>query len=189
MQEKQDMQEKQEKIPGCAEGMTPEQFLKKASPEMADFMKERVEATKLSPSFCEALRKFEKTTLVVYAYLDCPDCRAVFPILAQIPSVNPGIGVVMAEWNDEAEHFLEERLGTGRAPTVLALDARGELMEGAFIERPLETHRATAGAKSPKEAMIEIGAFRNGGRNDQVEQDLLKVLNGEKTDVLPYLKK
>jgi hypothetical protein len=77
-------------------------------------------------------------------------------------------------------------LGTARAPTVLAL-AQGQLMDGAFIERPLETHIAAAASK--KDSMIAIGAFRNGGRNEQIEQDLLKVLNGEKIDVLPYLQK
>lgn len=178
-----------DKIPGLTEGLTLEQFLEKAPPSMADFMRESVERTELSPAFREALRKLGRTTLLVYAFLDCPDCRAVIPIVAKIPIVNPEIDLVMAEWTDEAERFLEERLGTGRAPTVLALNAQGQLMEGAFIERPLETHRATAEAASRKDAMIAIGAFRNGGRNDQVEQDLLKVLNGEKIDVLPWLQK
>lgn len=179
----------QEKIPGLAEGTTLEQFLEKEPAETADFMRQSIAKTELSPAFCEALRKVGKTTLLVYSYLDCPDCRAVIPVVAKIPSVNPQIGLVMAEWTDEAERFLEKRLGTGRAPTVLALDEQGRLMEGAFIERPLETHRAAAEAGSRKETMIAIGAFRNGGRNDQVEHDLLKVLNGEKIDILPYLDK
>ncbi len=177
------------KIPGLVGGMTLEQFLEKAPANVADFMRESIDRTELSPSFREALRKFGRTTLLVYAFLDCPDCRAVIPIVAKMPTVNPEIGLVMAEWTDEAERFLEDRLGTGRAPTVLALDAQGRLMDGAFVERPLETHRAAAEAASRKDAMIAIGAFRNGGRNDQVEQDLLKVLSGEKIDVLPWLQK
>jgi hypothetical protein len=124
---------------------------------------------------------------VVFADLNCPDCRAVLPFLGKIEGVNPNIGDVFKEWNDAAEEFLQKRLGTGRVPTVLALNASGKLM-GAFIERPLAVHRATFEAVSRKEAMLVIGKFRNGGSNDLIEEDLLKILRGEKNDVLPYLK-
>jgi hypothetical protein len=36
--------------------------------------------------------------------------------------------------------------------------------------------------------MLVIGKFRNGGSNGLIEEDLLKLLRGEKNDVLPYLR-
>jgi thiol-disulfide isomerase/thioredoxin len=146
---------------------------------------------KLSPDFLKAVRDVSqagKIKLVVFADMGCPDCRAVLPFLGKIAEANPDISLVFGEWNAEAEKFLEGRLGTGRVPTVLAMSAEGELMDGAFIERPLAVHRAVAEAASRKEGMIAIGRFRNGGDDALIEEDLLKVLRGEKTDVLKYLK-
>ncbi|MDR2179415.1 MAG: thioredoxin family protein [Synergistaceae bacterium] len=156
--------------------------------EDGNFVRRRVGEIQFSPSFEKALGEFGKTTLVVFADMTCPDCRAVLPFLGKIGEVNAGIEVVFGEWNAASEGFLQRRLGTGRVPTVLALDASGRLMDGAFIERPLAVHRATAEAASRRDAMLAIGKFRNGGDNDLIEEDLLKVLRGEKNDVLPYLK-
>jgi thiol-disulfide isomerase/thioredoxin len=153
-----------------------------------DVVRRRVGEIRFSPSFEKALGDFGRTTLAVFADMGCPDCRAVLPFLGKIGEVNPNIGVVFKEWNPVSEEFLQQRLGTGRVPTVLALDASGKLMDGAFIERPLAVHRATADAASRKEAMLAIGKFRNGGSDDLIEEELLKVLRGEKNDVLPYLK-
>jgi hypothetical protein len=36
--------------------------------------------------------------------------------------------------------------------------------------------------------MITIGKFRNGGSDALIEEDLLKLLRGEKNEVLQYLK-
>jgi thiol-disulfide isomerase/thioredoxin len=156
--------------------------------EEGKFVRRRVEEIQFSPAFEKALGAFGKTTLVAFADLSCPDCRAVLPFLGKIGNVNPNIGVVFGEWNAASEEFLQKRLGTGRVPTVLALNASGELMDGAFIERPLAVHRAASEAASRKETMLVIGRFRNGGNDDLIEEDLLKVLRGEKNDVLPYLK-
>ena len=169
-----------------AEGKSFDEFLG-TSAESA-FIRQRTEEVKFSSSFAKALEEFQGVTLVAFADTGCPDCRAVLPFLGKIPQVNPKISVVFGEWNAAAEVFLQKRLGTGRVPTVLALDASGNLMDGAFIERPLAVHRATAEASSRKDAMIAIGRFRNGGNNDLIEEDLLKTLQGEKTDVLSYLK-
>ena len=155
--------------------------------EEGEFVRRRMEEIRFSPFFEKALEAFGKTTLVVFADLHCPDCRAVLPFLGKMGGVNPNIGVVFKEWNDDAEEFLQKHLGRGRVPTVLAL-ASGKRMDGAFIERPLAVHRAAFEATSRKEAMLAIGKFRNGGNNDLIEEDLLKVLRGEKNDVLPYLK-
>jgi hypothetical protein len=158
-----------------------------ASAEGAE-VKRRSEELKLTPSFEKALGAFQGITLVAFADVGCPDCRAVLPFLGKIPRINPNISVVFGEWNAASEEFAQKRLGTGRVPTVLALDASGNLMDGAFIERPLAVHRAAAEAASRKDAMITIGKFRNGGSNDLIEADLLGVLRGEKNDVLPYLR-
>ncbi|MDR1376190.1 MAG: thioredoxin family protein [Synergistaceae bacterium] len=171
---------------GMASGISFEEFV--GASEEGNFVRQRVGEIRLSPSFEKALGDFGKTTLVVFADLGCPDCRAVLPFLGKIGEVNPNIGVVFKEWNSVSEEFLQQRLGTGRVPTILTLDASGKLMDGAFIERPLAVHRATAEASSRKEGMLAIGKFRNGGNNDLIEEDLLKVLRGEKSDVLPYLK-
>ncbi|MDR1378098.1 MAG: thioredoxin family protein [Synergistaceae bacterium] len=167
-------------------GKTFDEFLGVSSDEV--YVKQRSEEVKFSPSFEKALKEFQGITLVVFANVGCPDCRAVLPLLGKIPRVNPHISVVFEEWNAAAEGFLQQRLGTSRVPTVLALNASGDLMDGAFIERPLDVHRAAAEAISRKVAMIVIGKFRNGGNDDLIEKDLLKVLQGQKNDVSPYLK-
>ena len=143
---------------------------------------------RLSPGFESALKECGKVTLAAFADMGCPDCRAVLPFLGKIQNAALGISVMFVEWNAESEKFLQDRLGTGRVPTVLALSASGELMDGAFIERPLGVHKAVAEAASRKDAMIAIGKFRNGGNDALIEEDLLKVLRGEKSDVLQYLK-
>jgi hypothetical protein len=169
-----------------ASGKSFDEFI--GTSEEGNFVRRRIGEIRFSPSFEKALRDFGKTTLAVFADMGCPDCRAVLPFLGKIGEVNSGIGVVFKEWDSVSEEFLQRLLGTGRVPTVLALDASGKLMNGAFIERPLAVHRATADAASRKDAMLAIGKFRNGGNNDLIEEDLLKVLRGEKNDVLPYLK-
>jgi hypothetical protein len=172
-----------------ASGKSFDEFL--GTSEEGKFVRKRMGEIRFSPSFEKALGVLEKTKLVVFADVGCPDCRAVLPFLGKIEGANPNIGVVFGEWNDVSEAFLQKRLGTGRVPTVLALDGSGRLMEGAFIERPLAVHRAAFEAVSrgeKKEAMLAIGKFRNGGNDDLIEEDLLKVLRGEKNDVLPYLK-
>lgn len=142
----------------------------------------------LSPEFERSVKDFGKVTLVVFADLECPDCLAVLPFLGKISYANPSISVVFGEWNAQSEKFLQDRLGTARVPTVLALDAAGKLMDGAFIERPLAVHRAAAGASSRKDAMLIVEKFRNGGADALIEEDLLKILNGAKIEVLRYLK-
>jgi hypothetical protein len=169
-----------------ASGRSFDEFI--GASEEGNFLRRRVGEIRFSPSFEKALGDFRKTTLVVFADMGCPDCRAVLPFLGKIGEINPNVGVVFGEWNAVSEGFLQQRLGTGRVPTVLALDASGKLMDGAFIERPLPVHRATAEASSRRDAMLAIGKFRNGGNDDLIEEDLLKVLRGEKNDVLPYLK-
>ena len=143
---------------------------------------------RLSVGFERAVKEFGKVTLVMFADMGCPDCLAVLPFLGRIKDAGPEISVVFGEWNAASEKFLQDRLGTGRVPTVLALDASGKLMDGTFIERPLGVHRSVAEASSRKDAMIAIGRFRNGGDDALIEEDLLKVLRGEKNDVLRYLK-
>ncbi|MDR2136773.1 MAG: thioredoxin family protein, partial [Synergistaceae bacterium] len=117
-----------------ASGKSFDEFLG-ASSEGA-YIRQRSEDVKFSPAFEKALEEFQGITLVVFADIGCPDCRAVLPFLGKIPRINPKISVVFGEWNAASESFLQQRLGTGRVPTVLALDASGKLMEGAFIERP-----------------------------------------------------
>ncbi|MDR1979008.1 MAG: thioredoxin family protein [Synergistaceae bacterium] len=181
-----DMREKDMIEKELASGRSFDEFV--GTSEEGEFVRRRVGEIRFSPSFEKALGDFEKATLVVFADMGCPDCRAVLPFLGKIGEVNPGIRVVFGEWNAASEEFLQKRLGTGRVPTVLALDASGKLTDGAFVERPLPVHRATAEAPSRKDAMLVIGKFRNGGNDDLIEKDLLKVLRGEKNDVLPYLK-
>ena len=142
----------------------------------------------LSLGFESAVKECGKVTLAAFADMGCPDCRAVLPFLKKIHDANPDISVMFVEWNAESEKFLQDRLSTGRVPTVLALSSSGTLMDGAFIERPLGVHKAAAEAASRKDAMIAVGKFRNGGCDALIEEDLLKVLRGEKNDVLQYLK-
>ena len=171
-----------------ASGRSFDTFINEGSSETADFLRNRVQGLQLSDFFTAALKEFAPTTLVVFADIGCPDCMAVLPYLEKIGEINPRISVVFGDWNTASEAFLQEHLGTGRVPTILALSTSGDLMDGAFIERPLAVHRATAEAASRRDAMIAIGKFRNGGSNDLIEEDLLKVLRGEKNDVLPYLR-
>jgi len=147
-------------------------------------IRQRVRDLRFSPAFGEALGAVGKITLVTFADMGCPDCGAVLPFLGKIQEA--GVSVLFGEWNAESEAFLHKLLGTGRVPTVLALDVSGRLMEGAFIERPAAVHRAAAEAAG--EAMLVIGKFRGGGSDDLIEEDLLKVLRGEKNDVLPWLR-
>ncbi|MDR3231797.1 MAG: thioredoxin family protein [Synergistaceae bacterium] len=175
-------------IPGLAGGRSFDDFIGGASSADREFMSARVTELKVSSGFERAVGEFEGLTLVFFADMECPDCRAVLPFLGKIQAINPRIRLVARDWNDASEAFLEELLGAGRVPTILALDASGDLMDGAFIERPLAVHRASAEAPSDGEALAVIRTFRGGGANERVEEDLLRVLRGEKTDVLPYLR-
>ncbi len=175
------------KVQDLAVGTSFEKYIGAASTDSLERMRGLVSNLRFSEGFEKALVGAGELTLVAFVDMGCPDCWAVLPFLGKIAAEHQNIRVVLKDKDASAETFLQERLGTGRVPTVLALNASGVLMDGAFVERPLEVHKAVAASPSRKDAIIAIGRFRNGGWNDLIEEDLLKVLYGTKTDVLPYL--
>lgn len=71
----------------------------------------------------------ERATLVQFSSAFCAPCRATRQVLGQVCELVPGVTTV--EIDAEAELELVRRLDVLRTPTVLVLDADGEIVSRA----------------------------------------------------------
>ncbi len=71
----------------------------------------------------------ERATLVQFSSSFCAPCRATRQVLGQVCELVPGVTTV--EIDAEAELDLVRRLDVLRTPTVLVLDADGEIVSRA----------------------------------------------------------
>ncbi|MER5640072.1 thioredoxin family protein [Kitasatospora sp. NPDC002227] len=71
----------------------------------------------------------ERATLVQFSTAFCQPCRATRRVLAEVAAMVPGVAHVEVDAEERLE--LVRRLGVVRTPTVLVLDAAGQVVRRA----------------------------------------------------------
>ncbi|MCR6515563.1 MAG: thioredoxin family protein [Clostridium sp.] len=155
-------------------GLSYDEYLKKATKEHLDMIKEQEELSVISgEGISEARRVSEDIVLRVYSETRCKDAATALPILLEMSKINPKIKLEFFSLEENKEK-ITNLIGKAKIPTILRVDKKGNVL-GNYIEFPESVNKKIN--DSNKEKLVK--EFRSGIYSKIIENEFLDLIKKE----------
>ncbi|MDR1580932.1 MAG: thioredoxin family protein [Synergistaceae bacterium] len=156
-----------------------EEYKRSGGEKYINDIEERMRSCKVSERFVEGAKKIDRPlVLLMIGMTYCPDCKAAYPFMETISRVNPYVTTRYIPRNGTpgASEFLKARSGRTNMPAIFVLRPGGEVLDGAYIETPSKVTGMIMNASSDEERDSIWEDFHNGVYDEEIENDLLRLL-------------
>lgn len=155
-------------------GLSYDEYLKKATKEHLDMIKEQEELSVISgEGISEARSVSEDIILRVYSETRCKDAATALPILLEMSKINPKIKLEFFSLEENKEK-ITNLIGKAKIPTILRVDKKGNVL-GNYIEFPESVNKKIN--DSNKEKLVK--EFRSGIYSKIIENEFLDLIKKE----------
>lgn len=155
-------------------GLSYKEYLKKATKEHLDMIKEQEELSVISgEGIVESRSVSEDIVLKVYSETRCKDAATALPILLEMSKINPKIKLEFFSLEENKEKIIG-LLGKAKIPTIIRVDKEGNIL-GNYIEFPEVVNKKINATN--KEKIVK--EFRSGIYSKIIENEFLNLIKKE----------